>query len=131
MKPWETFKSGLYLNFSTRHDGGKGWLIGGTGMDNDGSFTITEGLLSETGKAYWVEKCDDETMGRRGRGASSLSVTSGTFYLPSMRDSSNTCFNGSWHAENGTRGIYWSFRLASDDVVKDEVFSEVDLEHDD
>ena len=91
-------------------------------MDNDGAFTITEGLLSESGKAYWVEKCDE--MGH-------VSVTSGTFHFPSMRDSSNTCFNGSWHGDNGMRGIYWSFRLAADSADKGDDFSDIDLETDD
>jgi hypothetical protein len=121
MKPWEAFKSGACFTFSTRHDGGSGWLIRGTGMNDDGSFTITEGLLSESGKAYWVEKCDE--LGH-------VAVTSGTFHLTSMRDGSNTCFNGSWHGDNGTRGIYWSFRLATDSTDMDDDFSDIGLEHD-
>jgi uncharacterized membrane protein YgcG len=148
MKPWETCKSHVYMTFSTRHDdGGKGWIIDGTGVDHEGSFNIIEGLVSESGKAYWIEKkCDNDEMSRssgRGGGSGSssslalpgvLSVTSGTFHLPFMRDCSNTCFNGSWHADNGTRGIYWSFRMANnsdDNDNKDEVFANIDLEHDD
>ena len=122
MKPWETHKSRAYLTFSARHDGGSGWIMSGSGRDIDGAFTNTEGLLSESGKAYWVEKCDEK--------GGQVSVTSGTFHFPSMRDCTNTCFNGSWHGENGLRGIYWSFRLAAESTTDTtgEDLSDIDIE---
>mmetsp|Transcript_16475 Transcript_16475/g.29885 ORF Transcript_16475/g.29885 Transcript_16475/m.29885 type:complete len:160 (-) Transcript_16475:238-717(-) len=75
-----------------------GYKIDGSTHDADGHSIITDGYVSYSGQAWWV----DETFSGADRGLKVL--TEGKF------DFSTNTFRGTWRANTGIRGHYTEFR---------------------
>lgn len=95
-------RSGL-VKIRLKNNGIDGYYIGGMCADADGCATITEGHVSYSGDAWWVQEILEEDEERCG-----LRVFSrGAFDFPA-----NT-FAGRWVANTGTRGNYLKFKRNS------------------
>jgi hypothetical protein len=123
------FSTTTNLYFSPNiQDSNTSWCIVGRGNSTNiamgdtvnacREFTITEGVIAESGHAYWVQENKDDSNGR--------SLTTGRFAFDNGHQhdesaaaaSSNWCsFTGSILTNEGDKAEYTSFQLEKDCVV--------------
>lgn len=85
------------LRLRLTNDGSGGYTIEGEGSDVDGTTKVTDGYISYSGNAWWLE----ETLSGQDAGLKILSK--GTF------DFSNNSFSGTWRSSSKYQGKYVSF----------------------